>query len=267
MVDRMEIVDEKMHVVLTYIDAVSRAGVHLSSEALQAFAKHPAPMPGKKVSIWDQMTSVSLGTTWRAGEAEVAFLLRAQWIDSGPNGVRLTALGKAVLAHADRPKLATTAGQPLAVTIDPDDPLAYLRVFDVIGDAGSGLLVDPYIRFPELADVIELAAVDRVLTSDRTDRDGNRLRALARTLTTLESDLEVRSLDRAELHDRFFIADQGSVYSLGSSLNSITARPGVVTPIADPAAAQAIRSIYAEMWARSVVLDPPVQVSVESAGS
>jgi len=173
----------------------------------------------------------------------------------------LSPLGKAVLADAERPKLTTTESQPLAVTIDPDDPLAYIKLFDVIGNAGTGLLVDPCIRYQELADVIELASIDRVLTSDRTDADGNRLKMLSRTCSALKSEVNVQTVDRSQLHDRFFIADEGTIYVLGSSLNSITSRPGVITPIVDPAAARAIHTVYKELWSESTKLEPAADIA------
>lgn len=42
----MELVSEKLHLVLTYVAAIERAGASLSEEQLEAFARNPRPATG-----------------------------------------------------------------------------------------------------------------------------------------------------------------------------------------------------------------------------
>lgn len=256
----MDLVDERLHAVLTYVDVMDRAGVALDAVQLDAFGACPKPVPGRRRGLRLMSLDDALGPL-TAGESTVEYLTRVCWISGGPDRIVLTALGRAVLAHANRPAVSGEDTGPLTVAIDPDDPLAYLHVFDVLSTAGSGLLVDPYLRYKELGDLSELAQVTRVLTSDRVDRDGKRLELLARALGVLQSPVEVRTAPETRLHDRFFISDTEAVYALGSSLNSITARPGVITPIQDPTATSAVREIYGQLWAEATPLSPQNGVS------
>ena len=254
----VELVDDKLHMALTYVDTIERTGTPLTIEAFDGFAVHPTPVPWRQRSSYlaamrDEMLSEYY---YEPGESPSAFLLRSQWIRLVGGSVRLTNLGKAVLRHAQRPQLQSGIEGPLTVTIDPDDPLAYLRVFDLLGGAGAGLLVDPYIRFEELFDLAELTRVDRVLTSNRVDRTGLRLKQLSRTLAQAEMTVELRVLAPEHLHDRFYIPDTGDIYLLGSSLNSITARPGVIAPIADHTGSEALRDAYTKLWRSADVLPP-----------
>ncbi|KTS03649.1 hypothetical protein RSA3_18250 [Microbacterium testaceum] len=196
-----------------------------------------------------RLASFAFEQETRAAEDPVAFLLRVGWVEEGASGVRLTELGRAVLAHADRPVVADAADGPLTVTIDPEDPLAYARLFDLLSSHGDGLLVDRYLKLDGLADLIEISAVNRVLTSDEDSR--NRLSLFRRAVGASASRIELRVAPAAQLHDRFFIPDDGPIYVLGSSLNSIAARPGVVTPIVDTAASNAVRAAYSNLWSRS----------------
>lgn len=249
----MELVDERLHRTLTYVAAVQRYGAVVTRELVQTFAVQPFPAP-RRTSFLDLASVVAsynraFERETQAAEGPVAFLLRVGWIEDGASGVRLTDLGRAVLAHADRPVVADAADGPLTVTIDPEDPLAYARLFDLLSSHGDGLLVDRYLKLDGLADLIDISAVNRVLTSDEDSR--NRLSLFRRAVEASASSIELRVAPAAELHDRFFIPDDGPIYVLGSSLNSIAARPGVVTPIVDTAASTAVRAAYSGLWSRS----------------
>lgn len=248
----MELVSEDVHRTLTYLAAVGRKGAQLSIGQLQKFAASPQPFPARTRNVLADYAARSLTAFFeqaQPGETTTAFLQRVEWIELSSGSVRLTQLGVAVLEHADRPALVDPADEPMSVTIDPDDPLAYARIFHLLAGHGPGLLVDPYLKFDGLADIMQISSIDRVLTSNDDGR--NRLGIFARALGASTEPPALRTLDRSQLHDRFFIPDDGPVYTLGSSLNSITKRPGVVTPIADAAAAGAIRAAYADLWSQA----------------
>lgn len=235
--------------MLTYLAAVNRKGAPITIEQLEAFAVAPRPR-GPVVTNWvtrDVVRSISaMFEQVSPGEKMTSFLARVEWIEIQRGNVHLTPLGRAVLEEADRPVLADAADEPLSVTIDPDDPLAYTRIFHLLSGRGAGLLVDPYLKFEGLVDVMEISSIDRVLTSGDDGR--NRLAIFARALGASTTPPVLKTIDRARLHDRFFIPEEGPVYALGSSLNSIARRPGVVTPIADDAASAAVRKAYAKLW-------------------
>lgn len=254
----MNLVDDKLEVALTYIEAVERAGAELSVEAFDSFATLPRPVPVRRRESYmaAMQDEADHDYFYEPGETPSAFLLRSRWIDAASGSVRLTALGRSVLAHARRPALEKQPAEPMTVIIDPRDPLAYIRIFDLLASAGPGTLVDPYLHFQGLYDLRDLSQVNRVLTSDWTDRKGLRLQQLARALGAGAMTVEVRILPTAKLHDRFYIPDVGPVFLLGSSLNSITTRPGVVAPIEDVAAATAIRSAYQNLWTAASTLEP-----------
>ncbi|RWR16798.1 hypothetical protein D8Y23_12825 [Microbacterium enclense] len=252
----MDLVDESLHRTLTYIDVVTKHGATVSRAQLEIFASQPVPAPRttRSLNLSELMRSHARGYEQEVTPAEdsVAFLFRVGWVRDREGGVRLTELGRAVLSHADRPPLADSEDAPITVTIDPADPLAYARLFDLLSSHGNGLLVDRYLKFDGLADLTSISAVNRVLTSNDDAR--NRLSLFARAVGASSAELEIRTVPATDLHDRFFIPDDGPVYILGSSLNSIAKRPGVVTPIADAAASAALRGAYADIWGRAAVI-------------
>lgn len=128
-------------------------------------------------------------------------------------GVKLTPLGRAALQHADRAPLAEVADEPLIVTIDPDDRLAYTRIFDLMSTHGEGLLIDKYLTLEGLADIMEISSVNRVLTSDDARR--NRLGLFARALGTDDDSPRLRTLAAVKLHDRYFIPRRWAGVRLG----------------------------------------------------
>lgn len=257
----MDLVTPSVHLSLTYLDVLNRAGVPLSKDALDAYGHAPnrvEPVTRRGLSVLTaRLEPFGSLTETVPGELMSTYLRRLSWIEGGDNDCRISAIGRAVLAHADRP-VADSEDASVSVVIDPEDPLAYLRIFELINEHDGGLLIDPYLKLPGLSDLLEISTVSRVLTSV----EGRNEAIFARAIAATESTLEGRSVDRSRLHDRFFIAAD-KVYVLGSSLNSITRRPGVVTPILDPVAVAAISSTYETIWdeARPLVAPPEAEDS------
>lgn len=192
----------------------------------------------------------------RPEEKTSAYLARLGWADITDGAISATPLGSAVLQALNSPVVDVSNEDPITVVIDPQDALAYSRVFGLIVSREPGLIVDPYLGLPEFFEVAELATVTRVLMSDRNIKQTRPV--IAKALGAIEGRLEVRYVPAKLLHDRFFIPDQGDVLVFGSSLNSIARRPGVVTPLSDPAASGAIRSAYSELWRDATAIEPSV---------
>lgn len=244
----MDLVTPSVHLALTYVDVLNRAKVPLSVKELDAYGANPRKTESTRRSWLEEMSMISLGGRVEPGETMSNYLGRLGWVDGENASVRLTDIGRAVMIHADRP-VSDSENQAVSVVIDPDDPLAYVRIFSLINEHDGGLLVDPYLKLEGLIDLTEISTVSRVITS-ASDKEA---KLFSRTLSATESEIEVRLTDRSKLHDRFFIADE-SVYVLGSSLNSITRRPGVVTPVTDPVAVRAIQEVYESIWNDSAPL-------------
>ncbi|MCC4247482.1 hypothetical protein [Microbacterium testaceum] len=256
----MDLVDDEAHRALAYIDAVTRFGSRLSVPELHRYLDGPnrrrggTPIAMRQIlaTLLESIRDVHLETT--PGESAADFLKRVGWVSvSDGEAVTLTGLGRAMLAHAERPPSVTASDNPMVVQIDPEDPVAYVRVFELMSTHGPGMLIDPYLDFERLADLAEISEVTRVLTSDRTER--KRLEHLRRILPEVPS-IAIRVAGKSALHDRFFMPDQGPVFVLGSSLNSISKRPGVITPVADALASGAMRNEYEELWKQAEPLEP-----------
>lgn len=257
-VGTVDFIDDRVHLALEYVSIANRSGAPLALTDLAAFANQPVPRPRQVSNIASDMAAIALRTLQyqtTPGEQIEQFVTRTRWvIDDERNGLKLTRLGRAVLDYANRPPLQNDADEPLTVTIDPEDKFAYSKVLGLIAAQGEGMLVDPYLTLDGLQDIVTASSTTRILTTDRNQR--RRLSLIAHGLGVIENAPEVRRVGASKLHDRFFIGDEGPVYVLGSSLNSIARRPGVITPIADAAASGAIRTAYEAIWAEGAPIEP-----------
>lgn len=253
---QMELADEDTHLALMYVAAATRNGGRLSAAQLEAYIAAPergrAKYANSMLNSLSKQIAAGLGGVLasekiRDGETMTAFLSRISWLDSSDmDAIRLSGLGKAILAELNNPKIDISSDSPISVVINPTDPFAYVRVFELISTQSSGLIIDPYFGFSELTDISDIQVVRRVLMSDHDLKTKRPI--FERALGLLPDPPEVRYLPLKDLHDRFFIADVGDVLVFGSSLNSISKRPGVVTPIADETASGAIRNSYEQLW-------------------
>lgn len=191
-----------------------------------------------------------------AAEKVSAYLDRVGWADVEADSISPTALGIAVLQALNAPTVDVSSEAPLTVVIDPADPLAYAKVFGLIVSRDAGLLIDPYLQMPEFYELLEIPAITRILMSNKSI--ATKRPVVAKALAATDGRVEVRYVEEKLLHDRFFIPDAGDVLVFGSSLNSLTRRPGVVTPLADAAASGAIRDAYKKLWVAGTPIEPSV---------
>jgi hypothetical protein len=216
----MLIADEPTQLALEYVAAATRYGNSLSKSDFLAFADHPGRVQAVTANIWDDQYD---DDSWRRkvvqpGESVGDYLMRARWIRESGAAVALTPLGESILVHLNRPSVDATSPEPVSVVIDPKDPLAYVRVFDLISSKEPGLLIDPYARNKELMEINDVPEIERLLISDRYITRQAAL--MARTLSLMPSAPELRYVAAKELHDRFFIPVTGELLIFGSSLNS-----------------------------------------------
>jgi hypothetical protein len=204
----------------------------------------------------------------RPAETVVEHMLHLTWLEevqtpSGEEpGLRLTDLGRALLRDAETNKESNE--DVSVVVLGRDDPLAYPVLVGQLAAAGTGLLVDPYLKLADLHTIVVSTRLTRLLVSGKT----NNRSVIASMKAYLGSrvlarQIEVRS--STELHDRILIADAGDVLTIGTSLNGVGRTTTVMTPIPPPAR-ESLRREYERLWSEATLVNPePAQKDAEIA--
>lgn len=223
--------------------------------ALNEFGRAPDCRPARKENMLASLGSIAntLGyVTVEEAETFTDYLLRVGWAQEvGQAGVEITPLGTGVL-RASEQQHRDVGNAGLEVVIDPENAFAYTTVWNALNDQGPGLLVDPYLRFEQLEDLHAYGAATRLLTSPKAFPHSANKALYARALAAFDGNLEVRY--SGDLHDRYYIADNGAVLMLGISLNGIGRKISVLTTLS-PRAAEAIRALVEEQWNDAEVLE------------
>lgn len=244
----MEIIGESQHRVLAYIEAMNRQGCPLTRVQVDSYAEGWAPIrtitgPSAYRLYLEDLDSMEQDTVT---ETMTAYLLRLGWIKQDVNVFTPTRLGLAVLREANSPQPNSDAGSTLEIVIDPSNPFAYAQLMAKITSLGDCLIVDPYLDEQQLLTLAGFSNVTRILTGDKNRKANGPVFGL---VLHAAPHLEVRTVKQAELHDRFAIPATGSVYMLGSSLNSIAKRFGVVTTL-EESSSRLISDNYKTIWGR-----------------
>jgi hypothetical protein len=111
----------------------------------------------------------------------------------------------------------------VVMVLDTDDQFAYAKLIGHLNQAGEGLLVDPYFRLPQLMTILTGTSITRILISkqhksSKTDRAEL---AIALASPALPRKIEIRASSDDALHDRLIVGEDGKVWVLGTSLNSV----------------------------------------------
>ncbi len=188
-------------------------------------------------------------------ETAVAHLCRIGWLTE-PNEdeavLQATPLGVALLREAERSDIDET--DVSVVVLGREDPLAYPTLIDQLASVGAGLLVDPYLRLDQVHQVVVSTGLTRVLLSGKSAQFAVRA-ALSTYLDSpsLSRPVEVRG--SCDLHDRLLLADDGKVYTLGTSLNGVGRTTTVFSPLPSVAAAT-LQEEYNRLWAAAELVGP-----------
>jgi len=246
----MEIVGESVHRVLAYIEAMNRQGSPVTRDQVEAYADG-----------WNPIQTLVGAAAFRAYiddaddsvfERTASFLLRLGWAEVGEGqAMVLTRLGLAVLREANSPQPGSEGDSTLEVVIDPSNPFAYAQLMSKIGSFDDCMIVDPYLDQDQLLTLATFTTVTRILTSDKRSRTN--LPVFALVLASAPH-LELRVAEEKKLHDRIVIPSTGSALMLGSSLNAITRRFGVATPV-EPESSRLIRNHYDEVWSEATPVE------------
>jgi hypothetical protein len=173
-------------------------------------------------------------------------LTRLKWASTHSDGLLATAAGRAMLQALDTESSAIDSGF-LQTVLGASDPIAYARVLGVIGDLGPVMIIDPYLKLEQLPDLLRLSNVTRILSSTESKPLDRKATPFAAAMTMATHSVGVRLVEGKELHDRYFVPDDGPVHMISTSMNGIGIRVSVITPLDDPASA-AVRAEHERIW-------------------
>lgn len=261
----MEIIGENAHRLLAYVEAVTRQGHALTPEELSAYADAWQPKisthsglnagPKGMLDEWHRSMRASFLFLQASAEREpyVEYLVRVRWLKFSDGFVEITSLGKAVLREANAPLPPSDVGSTLEVVIDPDDPFAYAQLVSRISGFTDCMIVDPYLDLDQFITLSGISSVTKILTSNKNSK--SMAPVFVAGLAAVPH-LELRMAEQKLLHDRIVIPSEGNALMLGSSLNSITRRFGVATPL-EETSSRLIRDEYNKIWKSSKPLQGP----------
>lgn len=256
----MEIMNEDAHRLLTYVEAARRQGHALTEDEFQAYANGweqmivfsaGDPLLTSSYETYRRLMDATSPASQRRRETIIEFLYRVRWLDKSGGGIDITPLGKAILREANAPLPDSATASTLEVVINPTDPFAYAQLIMKIAGLGDCLVVDPYLDSQQLITLARVQNVSRILTSDYGLKDKS---SEFGVLLDAAPHLSLRTLGGKKLHDRLLIPNYGSVYALGSSLNSIARRFGVVTTL-EESSSDLIRRHYDNLWSEGLILE------------
>jgi hypothetical protein len=192
----------------------------------------------------------------KKAETVIDHLIRLTWLESvtvsGNAGLRLTELGRALLR--DHEMDGVTQPDVSVVVLESHDPLAYPLLVGQLAEAGEGLLVDPYLKLDSLHRIVISTRLTRLLVSGKPGNSAE-VAAMQTYLdsASLSRHIEVRA--STELHDRILLTDDGTVLTLGTSLNGVGRTTTVLTPMPSTAG-DVLRATYGEIWDNGSLVGP-----------
>ncbi|MEU8166837.1 hypothetical protein AB0B97_10015 [Micromonospora sp. NPDC049004] len=211
-----------------------------------------------QLGIGNQARYVTERELVKPAESVVEHLVRLTWLEEVPApqaedpGLRLTDLGRALLRNAETDEESDE--DVSVVVLGREDPLAYPIVVGQFAAAGSGLLVDPYLKLADLHTIVVSTQLTRLIVNGKANNRG--------VVASMEAYLDSQSLARPVevrsskgLHDRVLIADDGDVLTVGTSLNGIGRTTTVMTPIPSPAR-ESLRDEYERLWSEATLVGP-----------
>lgn len=243
----MELLSNGAPRVLAYVAALNRGGHQPVREDVEAYALNPDRTAlGKWRTMGTSLLASTIAMGFNATESMVDYLIRLGAIYESGSRLQVSSLGLALL-----PELEASSVNDDVMVLGTGDSLGLPRIMGKIGAAGAALLADPYLKLEDAMHIAMSTGVDRILISERSkERDRDAIRAAFSRLPT-DRVVEVRVAGR-ELHDRFLISDDGSVTSIGGSLNGASKHVMVLHDLAD--SQNEIRKAYDKMWKNAELL-------------
>lgn len=269
----MKIASHTQHRALGFIDSCVRSGYRPLVSEIQAWLSAPEARAAVVENFFTNLVRFSIAVSAGSrvvsdAEDTIDHLIRIKWIAKNDGRVTLTDLGRALFRSAERSEVAEE--DPVVLVLDSEDPFAYAKVIGHLARAGAGFLVDPYFRLEQLRAVLGSTSITRVLISKQY-KHSNQIRSeltIALDSPSLPRPIEVRASASGTLHDRLIVGENGDVWILGASLNSIGTVNSVIAPIPSEGAI-ALRASAEDLWAsaepvRSAPAKPQVDRPRES---
>lgn len=263
----MDVVTEQQHRALAFVSACESSGYRPTPAELAGWLNNPTPRSAVHsqpswFSYADVFARMSFAVTGWEGEVVepeetvAEHLVRIHWLKlHDDDRLGLTRLGAALHAAVGRAMLTETA--TTVVVLGKDDPLAYPSLIAVLSEAADGFLLDPYIKVNQLFHLIQHTKIKRVLVKKMRSTE-SALAAMSVLLSgpNLPRQLEVRCTEDPKFHDRWIVGADGTVKTIGASMNAVQGgTPTVISPIPECAVAGIVAQSQA-WWAAATPLWP-----------
>lgn len=252
----MKVITDGQHRALAFIEACNGSGYSPSKSEVDLWLKEPVPATAW-TTMYSGLSSVLFGNLFQPRSDTLDHLVSLRWITGGP-GLKLTELGRALFGAAER--AAAVEGEADVVVLDRQNPFSYARLIGHLAKVKEGLLVEPYSRIGQLMTILNSTSIAKVLISKQHKRSREDRAALAVALDSpsLPRSIEIRASSDPGLHDRLIVGEDGEVWTLGASLNSVATASTVIVPVPQ-AGADALRQQAKKLWdeAEQVRTAPP----------
>jgi hypothetical protein len=249
----VKITTDVQHRALAFIEACNGSGYSPSKSEVDLWLTEPVPASALAAALG----LFSMMRAFQPRRDTLDHLVALRWITGEPR-LRLTELGRALLGAAER--ASAVEGEAGVVVLDRADPFSYARLIGHLAKAKEGLLVDPYFRIDQLMTILNSTSITRVLLSKQHKGSTEARAALAVALDSpsLPRRIEIRATSDPGLHDRLIVGEDGEVWTLGASLNSVATTSTVIVPVPQ-AGADALRQQAEKLWgdAEQVRTTPP----------
>ncbi|WP_022872487.1 hypothetical protein [Nesterenkonia alba] len=241
---------------LELVNAAAQGGYQIKPSELDDWVEH-----GGQTHLVRLEDFPLFADTWTYSEAfhwsahsMSRMLMGMRWLRSTRDGgLTLTPLGKALL----RGDQSDDSDSSQVVVLDSDDPVAYPTLLGELSDMGQAVLVDPHLQVNELKDLEKHTSVRRMLVTNSERGSSPKKRASISKYLEQADTPRVQVRMSPGIHDRMILAEDGRVWTLGTSLNSVSRRKSltVLTPM--PALAAEHMSLWIkERWDKATPLIP-----------
>lgn len=261
----MEILAKEQHRALAFIAACTNNGYTPTAKDVEAWLKQPLPR-GASYEYDSAFARVLSGFSLAEGilgrsrlvtpsQGMVDHLIQLGWVRSTQSALRLSELGHALLAAAERQAIPRPDID--VVVLGRDDPLSYAQLIGRLAKASGGMLVDPYVRLKQLHDVVVYTDLARVLTSDKIGPGDVSAIGVYLASPDIPRPIDVRVTGDSAVHDRMLIAN-GEVHTIGASVNAVASGVTTVLTPMPPDAANALVEAAEGWWLQARPLPEPV---------
>jgi hypothetical protein len=242
----MRIITENQHRALSFVEACNGSGYSPRKSEVELWLKEPVPASDLGRTFGTLTASLFDGMFGTRSNI-LDHMVGLHWIIESPL-LTITQLGRALLGAANRAEVVE--GEAGIVVLDRKDPFSYARLIGHLARAKEGLLVDPYFRIDQLMTVLNSTSIARILVSKQHKSSKADIAALAIALDSpsLPRDIQIRATSDQSLHDRLIVGEDGEVWTLGASLNSVATTSTVIVPVPQ-VGAEALRQQAEEFWA------------------